>query len=111
MSNAEMTFVEKCLAGEALADDVDDYVDLWHGGEGDPGASLADFLGFTDLEYRLWAEKPHLLSFILNSRRGGVSLDNALEYDGSYRLAARDLPVEAAEELTQWLKQIGELPH
>ena len=110
MSNAETTFVQKCLAGEALADDIDDYVDLWHEGEGDPGASLAQFLGFTDTEYRLWAEKPHLLPFILNARRGGVSLDNVRDYDEPYRLAARDLPVEDVEELTQWLKRIGEVP-
>ena len=90
MSKVEMTFVEKCLAGEALADDVDDYVDLWHEGEGDPGASLAEFLGFTGMEYRLWAEKPHLLPFILNARRGGISLDKARDHDEPYRLAARD---------------------
>jgi hypothetical protein len=110
MSSAEMTFVEKCLAGEALIDDIDDYVDRWHEGEGNPDASLAQFLGFTDLEYRLWAEKPNLLPFILNAKRRGVSLANAQNYDESYRLAARDLPVEDVEELTQWLKSIGEIP-
>ena len=110
MSKAEMTFVEKCLAGEALADEVDDYVDRWHDGDGDPDASLAKFLGFTDMEYRLWAEKPHLLQFIFNARRGGVPLDDARNDDAPYRLAARDLPAEDVEELTRWLKTIGELP-
>ena len=110
MSEAEKTFVEKCLAGDALAEDVDDYVHRWHAGDGDPDVSLADFLGFTDLEYRLWAESPHLLSVILNARREGVSLNSAHDYDEPYRLAARDLPAEDAEELTQWLKSIGEIP-
>jgi hypothetical protein len=109
MSKPEMTFVEKCLAGEALIDDIDDYFDRWHEGEGDPDTSLAQFLGFTDIEYRLWAEKPNLLPFILNARKGGVSLANARDYHAT-RLAARDLPVEDVEELTQWLKSIGEIP-
>src|SRR4051795_5649991 len=110
MSKGETTFVQKCLAGEALGDDIDDYVDRWHEGEGNPDASLAEFLGFTDMEYKLWAEKPHLLPFILNARRGGVSLDSVRDYDEPYRLAARDLPAEDAEELARWLKTIGEIP-
>ena len=40
----------------------------------------------------------------------GVSLDEARNYDEPYRLAARDLPAEDAEELAQWLKRIGEIP-
>jgi len=42
------------LANEA----IDDRIDRWHAGEGKPGESLASFLGFTDEEYRLWAEDP-----------------------------------------------------
>jgi len=77
-------FVEKCLADEALADDIDDYVGLWHDSESDPGVSLADFLGFSDLEYRLWAEKPHALPLILNARWHGVPLGSihAAEVEG-----------------------------
>ena len=39
MSKTESTFVQKCLAGEALLDDIDDYVHLWHEGAGAPDAS------------------------------------------------------------------------
>lgn len=39
-------------------EDIDNRVDRWHAGEGKPGESLASFLGFTDEEYRLWAEDP-----------------------------------------------------
>ena len=81
MSKSEKTFVEKCLAGEALLDDMDDYIDRWHVGEGDPNASLAAFLGFTDEEYKLWAEKPSALAFILDARKGGVHLSQAAEHD------------------------------
>ena len=56
------TFVEACLEGEALLDDIDDYVDVWH--RGGTGMPLWKFLGFTHSEYKLWAEKPNSLGFI-----------------------------------------------
>jgi len=110
MSEGEETFVDKCLTGEALLADVDDYIDRWHEGEGDPDASLAKFLGFTDEEYKLWAEKPNTLAFILNARRSGVRLSGAEDYARSYRIAARGLSGQDIEELTQWLKQTGRIP-
>ena len=51
MSSRDQTFVEKCLAGLALLEDIDDYVEAWHEGSGDPDATLADYLGFTTEEY------------------------------------------------------------
>lgn len=110
MSNAEgMTFVAKCLAGETRADDIDDFVDRWHEGEGDPATSLAQYLGFTNTEYRLWAERPHLLPFILDARRAGESLD-VRDQEGPYRPAASGLPVEDAQEFDRWPKTLGEVP-
>ena len=70
MSKTESNFVARCLAGDALVDDIDDYIDRWHDGEGSPDESLAEFLGFTDEEYKLWAENPDFLPFILNARAG-----------------------------------------
>ena len=89
MSESEKTFVEKCLAGDALAENVDDYVHRWHSGEGDPNTSLDDFLGFTQLEYRLWTEKPHLLSSILDARRTGIPLVAGIPGERPRSLATR----------------------
>lgn len=110
MSEGEKAFVDKCLAGEALLDDIDDYIDRWHEGEGNPDASLAAFLGFTDEEYKLWAEKPNTLAFILNARKSGVRLTQGGDYARSYRRAARGLSGQDIDELTQWLKQTGRIP-
>ncbi len=41
-------FVNLCLRGEALADQIDDYVDQWH--NGDSEEELSDFLGLTPEE-------------------------------------------------------------
>jgi hypothetical protein len=103
-------FVAKCLVGEALPDDIDDYVDLWHSDESHPDVSLVDFLGFSDLEYRLWAENPHALPLILNASQRGVPLSKIRDYDERYRLAARGPSVESVDELTQWLKTTGRIP-
>ncbi len=66
-------FVDRCLRGEVLVDDIDDYVDLWH--EGGEDVSLHDFLGFTPEEYALWVERPDSIKFILNARQRGRPLD------------------------------------
>jgi hypothetical protein len=110
MSEGGKTFVDKCLSGEALLDDIDDYIDRWHEGDGDPDASLSSYLGFTDEEYKLWAEKPNTLAFILNARKKGVPLTKAEDYVRSYQIAARGLSGQDIEELTQWLKQTGRIP-
>lgn len=67
MSKSEATFVEKCLSGEACADQIDDYIDRWHEGTG--SGELHKFLGFTEAEYALWVERPEALSQILDARK------------------------------------------
>lgn len=109
MSKTDLNFVDKCLAGEVLVDEIDDYVDLWHEGEGDPDSSLAEFLGFTDEEYKLWAENPKFLPFLLNARKLGVPLEDVQDYDKSHRIAAEGLSEEVADELSRWLKGTGRI--
>ena len=45
-------FIEKCLNGEALLDDIDDFVDEWHESKGN--IPLYEFLGMKKSEYSLW---------------------------------------------------------
>ena len=70
MSREAGNFVGLCLSGEALADEIDDYVEAWH--EGGSGLPLYTFLGMTREEYSSWVEDPSVLSEILEARmRGG----------------------------------------
>ena len=55
-------FIKKCVTGDALLDDIDDYIDDWHRDGG--GLSLYDFLGMTRNEYSLWVQDPSCLPFI-----------------------------------------------
>jgi hypothetical protein len=70
MSEPETTFVEKCLSGEAVADEIDDYIDQWH--EECGTGELYEFLGFTQEEYALWVDRPEALGQILDARKHHV---------------------------------------
>lgn len=52
MSSKDKTFMEKFRAHECEADDVDDYVDIWHSSPKSETRSLHEFLGMTWTEYK-----------------------------------------------------------
>jgi hypothetical protein len=64
---AEATFLERYLNGEAAADDIDVYVDRWHSESGKQ--PIYDFLGLTRDEYALWLRHPEVLPQIAKARR------------------------------------------
>lgn len=100
-------FIDLCLAGHALADDIDQFVDRWHDGQG-PGMELHDFLGMSFDEYSLWVERPHALRSILYARRFHLPLDVAIENSArEHRAAARAGSEAEARELLQWLRDSG----
>nr|VFK27282.1 MAG: hypothetical protein BECKMB1821G_GA0114241_102638 [Candidatus Kentron sp. MB]VFK31100.1 MAG: hypothetical protein BECKMB1821I_GA0114274_102038 [Candidatus Kentron sp. MB]VFK75520.1 MAG: hypothetical protein BECKMB1821H_GA0114242_102437 [Candidatus Kentron sp. MB] len=94
-----MNFIERCLSGDALMDEIDDYVERWSDGEEGKGMALHDFLGMTWEEYSIWGTRPSILPVILRSKRNGVSLDDEL---GAERrlLVARADGTEKAERMT-----------
>lgn len=107
MSRNEISFVDLCLRGEALAEDIDDFVDVWH--EGGTGVPLHVFLGFTRDEYSLWVEQPNSLEVILYARKFGKELGQVGAFDRTDRLAARSLSEDDRDELITWLKQTGRI--
>ena len=58
--------MELCLSGEALPDEIDDFVDRWH--ESDSDLSIHEFLGMTREEYLSWVKEPNVLPRILDAR-------------------------------------------
>lgn len=57
------TFIEKCLNGDVLYEDIDDYIDIWH--ESDSDDELFEFLGMTREEYAIWVKNPDTLPQII----------------------------------------------
>ena len=109
MSRESLAFVDACLGGDCLSDEIDDYVDRWH--EGDSRLPLAEFLGFTPEEYAVWVEMPNSLEWILYARKTGKRIGTILSeiVVANPRLAARSLSPEDADELIKWLKRTGRL--
>ena len=102
-------FVELCLAGHALVEEIDDFVDQWHSGSGK--GSLREFLGMSEAEYSLWITDPDVLPYVILSRREQrpfvkVVNDN---YYSSARLAARSDQGQKIRHLKEWLERHGYL--
>ena len=109
MSRNEEKFADLCLKGEALADQIDDFVDCWH--ESDVDIPLHEFLGLTRDEYALWVERPDSLKFILFARKHDRLLGGFHSVAEAYRLAAQSVSPdpEDVEGLIDWLRRTGRI--
>ena len=107
MSSSQKTFVDRVLDGEALPEDIDDYVDAWHDSPNE-SRPLQEFLGFSSDEYALWIEKPDTLSWIFMCRSQGIRLDT-IDWEETHQLAARAKTEEESEKLIAWLEKTGRL--
>ncbi|MFA6201636.1 MAG: hypothetical protein WC710_00445 [Gallionella sp.] len=98
-------FVTYCLSGEALLDDIDDYVDAWHETKGE--IPLHRYLGMSKSEYALWVTDPDVLPFIISAHREGREIGELLDELNTFPLAARADGPEKAKQLMRWLKKEG----
>lgn len=111
MSSAT-TFMDACFAGQALLDDVDDWVDAWHDAGGRPRGtteSLKSYLGFNDFEYSLWAEKPSMLRLIVAARHQHSPVEDVQSAARFSLAAARSADDQDAIRLLEWLQKTGQL--
>lgn len=110
MSSTSETFVHACLQGSAMLEDVDDWVERWHEGEGDT-LDLDTFLGFTTDEGALWAERPEALRFVIAAHRYGRSVTELMASRDEFALAARSKAPEDAAAVVDWLRSTRRLAH
>lgn len=108
MSKAQ-SFVERCLVGAALPDEIDDYVDTWHGTVVGKEMPLPTYLGMDDHEYALWMRDPNAIYGILKAHKNHRNVDDYVEDYYSMPLAARAESTEDTVRLTKWLKKLGKL--
>lgn len=99
------SFIELCLEGKALVNDIDDFIDLWH--ESDSDLPLHQFLGMTRSDYSLWVADPAVLPHIINAHKQGRDVSDILEEISPLPLAARSHSLHKTEKLIQWLKSEG----
>lgn len=102
------TFLERYLNGEVLAEDIDDFIDIWH--ENPAGKEIYEFLGMSTKEYSLWLRDPDTLPQIAQARRAGLPLEIVLRTTlEEFPIAARSANVAKIDRLMRWLKQIGKI--
>ncbi len=101
-----LNYVDRCLAGDAFPDDIDDDVDRWH--EGGTGMTLASYLGMEPAEYSLWVEKPEALRYIVAAHRQHRPVGELLT-NSAFAFAARADDPDEAEKLVKWLERTGRL--
>lgn len=98
------TFLGLCLAGKALAEDIDDYVSLWH--KSDDQRTLQDFLGFTDEEYKHWVKDERAIRQILFCRKTGQPYSDGMFDTTALPLAARTSAKHDGKDLHTWIMKI-----
>jgi hypothetical protein len=106
MSEERNSFIELCLQGRVLLDEIDDFVDAWH--ETDGKKPLHEFLGMKKSEYALWIRDPDLLAYIVKSRHDNVPL-RVVVNDNYDRIAARADSAPKIQRLKKWLEEQGKL--
>lgn len=99
------TFIDLCISGDAFDDEIDDFIEKWHEGEGE-SLELHEFLGMTESEYRLWLACPNQLATIISAKRGNIPLDQAMN-DEIYAFAARADKADQILKIKAWLKEKG----
>ncbi len=105
-----VTFVDAVLSGDALAADIDDWVEQWHAApSGDPVADLElhEFLGIPWDSYKLWTKHPESLRFVIVARRHRVPVAAVVKQLEAAGAAARSVQPGEAEALLNWLEEHG----
>lgn len=105
---SDSSFVSKCLNGEVLLDEIDDFIDEWH--SGDSIEPLHSFLGMTQDEYRLWVDDPSALKYILSAHRENIPVNLLISSDYEHnqmKIAARAGNVTELQRLFDWINKRG----
>jgi hypothetical protein len=98
-------FIDDCVNGDALLDDIDDYVDRWHGS--DSSMPLYSYLGMSKHEYSLWLTEPAALAFIVKAKRERRSVTAVMASLNELPMAARSADPSNVQRVIAWLKAEG----
>jgi hypothetical protein len=102
-----VNFIDSCINGSVLIDEIDDFVDRWHDDDS-LHVELHEYLGMSWEEYSIWATRPSILPFIFSARKKHTSLDVELQ-QSVIALAARAETSAEALKVESWLKSMGKM--
>jgi hypothetical protein len=96
------SFIDLALSGNALVEEINDYVDRWHDST-TPVPPLDVYLGMTPEEYVLWVESTANLPYIIAARRAGTSVAEFNSHHTEFKLAARAEKSDRVRNIATWL--------
>jgi hypothetical protein len=100
------TFLDRYLNGEVLAEDIDDFIDLWH--KNPKGQEIYEFLGMSEQEYSLWLRDPDTLPQIARARRTRQPLEAVLRATlEEFPIVARSGNAAKVDRLLKWIERAG----
>ena len=108
MSNY-ITFIDQCLRGAALPDQIDDYIEQWHEGQIGEGIELRELLGMSKREYAIWMRDASTINVIIAAKRQKRPIEDFTTDYYSMPLAARASDTGDAKKVTDWLRKLGKL--
>lgn len=76
-SSSKDKFIQLCLQGEVLPDEIDDFIEKWH--QSDSSEELHEFLGMTWNEYAAWVADKSILSLIIASHKTSKPLHDPMQ--------------------------------
>jgi hypothetical protein len=97
------SFVDKCISGDALIYEIDEYIKDWHTGKYND-IPLLKFLGMTKKEYNAWMLDDSIITYIVKAHKDNVSFETIIN-TGIEKIAARDSSSVEVVELLKWLKE------
>ena len=102
------SFFELYSKGNALEEEIDDFIHEWHvamkGRVGSDLVQLHDFLGMSQDEFDVWIQDSDALPHILNSRLEGRSIEEVMtKHVDDMLLAARAVDKSSIIALRAWL--------
>lgn len=101
---SDKTFIEKCIDGEALIYDIDEYVANWHNASPELKLSLREYLGMTETEYNSWVLDDEVLPFIIKAHKEKEDF-SASYITSDVKMAARSADQKQVEKLLNWIKE------
>ena len=100
------TFFDLYSRGDALPDDIDDFVEKWHEGADVRAREvpLHTYLGLNLNEYELWLKDPEVLPLVLIARREKRPVREVMsDHIDELPMAARSSDVGMVKALRAWV--------
>ena len=100
---SDSSFMSLALSGRVLADEIEDFLEVWHKSNSDEEAY--EYLGMTFEEYSLWASDADAIDLILAARHNHRPLREAVNDNLRYqeRIAARSDEAGKLAILSRWI--------